>query len=99
MPRIQSAIKRVRTSKKKWLHNLAYKTSIKTLVKKVLEKIESKDLEGAQVAKNNAFSLIDKATCKGIIHRNNAARKKSRIIKWLKNLEPKSKTTKIKSRS
>ena len=89
MPRLKSAIKRVKTSERNRLHNLFYKTQIKTILKKVSALVGKKDTKSAQTTANEAFALIDQATSKNVIHKNNAAKKKSRISKWLKTLEPK----------
>lgn len=89
MPRLKSAIKRVKISERNSLRNISYKTEVKTLIKKVKDLIAKKDTKQAILATNEAFSLIDKATCKGIIHKNNAARKKAKISKWLKTFETK----------
>ena len=86
MPRLKSAIKRVKTSERNRLSNLIYKTQIKTLTKKVLSFVEKQDAQSATKAANEAFALIDRTATKKIIHLNNAARKKSRISKWLKKL-------------
>ena len=88
MPRLKSAIKRVKTSERSRLNNLVYKTQIKTITKKVLDLIEKKDETSAAKAANEAFALIDRAATRKVIHLNNAARKKSRISKWLKKLAP-----------
>ena len=88
MPRLKSAIKRVKTSEKSRLNNLVYKTQIKTLTKKVLDSVEKKDEKSAAIAANEAFAVIDRAATRKVIHLNNAARKKSRISRWLKNLAP-----------
>lgn len=88
MPRLKSAIKRVQTSERNRLHNLSYKTEIKTLIKKVLSLATKKDIKSATAARNEAFALIDRAVAKDIIHLNNAARKKSKIASWIKKLEP-----------
>ena len=92
MPRLKSAIKRVKTSERNRVHNLTYKTQIKTLIKKVFDYVSQKDSKSAIGASNEAFALIDRATTKNILHLNNAARKKSKISKWLKTLESKSRT-------
>lgn len=89
MPRLKSAIKRVQTSERNRLRNLTYKTRIKTLIKKIYEYVSKKDAKLALEASNEAFALIDRASTKKIIHLNNAARKKSRISKWLKAIEAK----------
>lgn len=89
MPRLKSAIKRVKTNERNRLRNLTFKSQVKTAMKKVSE---LKDLKQAKEAANEAFSIIDKAWSKGVLHLNTAGRKKSRISKWLKALEPKSKS-------
>lgn len=88
MPRLKSAIKRVKTSERNRIHNLAYKTKIKTLIKKVFNFVTKKDAKSAFNAANEAFAVIDRASTKNMLHLNNASRKKSRISKWLKSLEP-----------
>ena len=90
MPRLKSAIKRVQTSERNRVRNLTYKTGIKTAVKKVHELVLKKDLKSATSAANEAFALLDRAASKNIIHPNNAARKKSRISKWIKSIGSKS---------
>jgi small subunit ribosomal protein S20 len=71
MPNTPSAKKRLRQDAKKRLRNQAAKTRIKTETRKVLT--------GGDI--KTAFSAIDRASAKGIIHRNAAARKKSRLAK------------------
>ena len=88
MPRLKSAIKRVRTSERNRVHNLSYKTQIRTLIKKVENFATKKDAASAVNAAKEAFAVIDRAASRNIIHINNASRKKSRISKWLKSLEP-----------
>ena len=88
MPRLKSAIKRVRTSERDRQHNLVYKTQIKTFIKKLSELVSKKDATSSVKGANEAFALIDRATSKNILHLNNAARKKSEIHSWLKTLEP-----------
>ena len=97
MPRLKSAIKRVRTSERNRVHNLGYKTQIRTLIKKVQNLVTKKDAASAINAASEAFAVIDRAATRNIIHLNNASRKKSRISKWLKSLEPEE--TKSKSKS
>lgn len=94
MPRLKSAIKRVKTSERNRVHNLSYKTEIKTLIKKVQDLVSKKDSKSAAGTANEAFALIDRATSKKILHMNNASRKKSKISKWLKTLESKSSSSK-----
>ena len=82
MPNIKSAKKRVLISEKKHNNNVAAKSSLKTSVKKarvaVAENADNKD----EVVKS-AIVKIDKSAAKGLIHKNNAARKKSRLTKAL----------------
>lgn len=94
MPRLKSAIKRVRTSERNRVHNLTYRTKIKTLIKKVFNFVSKKDAASAISSANEAFAAIDRAASKNIIHLNNAARKKSKISMWLKILG----STKAKSK-
>ena len=72
MPNLPSAKKRLRQTAKKTLRNQIAKTRIKTELKKALSGQE-----------NLAVSVIDRAAAKGIIHKNAAARKKSRLAKRL----------------
>ncbi|KAF2956798.1 30S ribosomal protein S20 [Marinitoga sp. 38H-ov] len=85
MPNIKSAKKRVRQTAKRRLRNKSYKTRVKNSIKKVLVAIESKEeKETINELLRNAFSVIDKAAKKGVIHKNNADRKKSRLTKRVK---------------
>lgn len=80
MPNIKSAQKRVDITERNKLRNIAIKTSVKTAVKKVYEAIkENAAAEQIQETVNKAYSLIDKAVTKGVLHKNTAARKKSRL--------------------
>ncbi len=76
-----SALKRVRQSEKRRLRNQSWKTRIKTYVKKVEEAIAAKDGEAARKALREAIIVISKSSSKGIIHRNTASRKISRLAK------------------
>lgn len=81
MPNIKSAEKRVDIAERNRLRNIAVKTSVKNAVKKVYDAIKAAaGEEKIQAAVNNAYSLIDKAVSKGVLHKNTAARKKSRIV-------------------
>lgn len=86
MANIKSSKKRILTAERNAARNVAFKSSIKTAMKKVLElgkEGESKDL---QAALSKVFQLCDKAVGKGILHKNTAARKKSRLVIALKKL-------------
>ncbi len=79
MANIKSAKKRVLTSEKNRVRNVAWKSSIKTAVKKVLELAAAKDNKTLAQAMSKVYQLCDKAVGKGILHKNTAARKKSRL--------------------
>ncbi|MBQ1327357.1 MAG: 30S ribosomal protein S20 [Lachnospiraceae bacterium] len=81
MANIKSAKKRILVSKKKEMRNKAVKTELKTLVKKVDAAIAEGNKEAAATALLAATSKIDKAAKKGILHKNTAARKISRLNK------------------
>ncbi len=76
-----SALKRVRQADKRALRNRAWKSRIKTIVKKIDTAVGTKDTETAQSALKEAIKVISKASSKGIIHRNTASRKISRLTK------------------
>ena len=78
MPNIKSAKKRVLITKKETVLNNDVKASMKTAIKKV-EKAQTK--EEAQIKLNEAIKRIDKACASGLIHKNKAAREKSRLTK------------------
>ena len=79
MANIKSAKKRILVAEKNRVQNVAMKTSIKTALKKVLELAAAKNQDELKVALSKAYQLCDKAVSKGIIHKNTAARKKSRL--------------------
>lgn len=79
MPNIKSAKKRVEIIRKRTLRNAALKSSLKTSIKRFEEALASGDLNEAKVRLVKAIRTIDKAVTKGVIHKNNAARKKSRL--------------------
>jgi small subunit ribosomal protein S20 len=77
----KSAEKRIRANERKHLRNQMYRSRVKTLVKKAEEVIFSG--QPSEAAIREAMSTLDKAAVKGIIHKNNAARRKSRLAKKL----------------
>lgn len=81
MPNIKSAIKRVATSEERNAANSATKSTMRTAVKKVEAAIESNDGAAAKESFVLAAKKLDKAATKGLIHKNAAARKKSRLAK------------------
>ena len=78
MPNIKSAKKRVRITAKKTLRNKILKSNLKTALKRAFAE------ESSMESKKRAIELVDKAVTKGILHKNNAARKKSAIAKMMK---------------
>ena len=84
----QSVIKRQRQSLKRHIRNKSVIGSIKTLVKKIHTAIASKNLSEAQRLLPLTISTIDKAAVKGIIHRNTAARKVSRLTRHVQKPKP-----------
>ncbi|WP_019536079.1 30S ribosomal protein S20 [Paenibacillus ginsengihumi] len=86
MPNIKSAIKRVKTSEKRRLRNASQKSALRTAVKAFETAAAGTDLEKAKAALVAASKKLDKAASKGLIHKNAAARKKSRLAKKLNKL-------------
>ena len=83
MPNIKSAQKRVRVSERKRLRNKPVRTLCKSNITKAERLIFMGDVKAAQEAVAVAITSLDKAAEKGIIHPNNAARRKSRLVKKL----------------
>lgn len=81
MAHSRSAMKRIRSSERRRQRNQAARTRVKTLIRKAFRTIEDGDLAQAQLAVGDAISALDKAAEKGILHKNNAARRKSRLMK------------------
>jgi small subunit ribosomal protein S20 len=76
----ESAKKRMRQVDKRTERNRMYKASARTYIKKVRRLIDEGKLDEAEVAAQNAYSTLDKAARKNIIHPGNAARRKGRIM-------------------
>ena len=77
MPNIKSSKKDVISSKIAYEKNKANKSALKTVLKKFEAAVESGDKAAAQAAFTTAVKAVDKAVTKGLLHKNNAARKKS----------------------
>ncbi|NLP16145.1 MAG: 30S ribosomal protein S20 [Clostridiales bacterium] len=86
MANIKSAKKRILVNAKKAERNKAIKSKVKTMIKKVEAAILAEDKELAKANLTIAISEIDKACSKGVIHKNTAARKVSRLTKKVNNL-------------
>ncbi|MEO0406020.1 MAG: 30S ribosomal protein S20 [Cyanobacteria bacterium P01_A01_bin.135] len=93
MPNIKSAIKRVQITERNRLRNKSYRSAVRTLIKRYFSAVEAYKaepsataLEDVQTRMSAAYSKIDKAVKKGVIHPNNGARKKSQLAAALKAL-------------
>ena len=82
MPNIKSAMKRVEITKTKTLKNTIKKSSLKTAIKKCKEAIATKNASASSVLSATA-KTIDRAAAKNILHKNTAARRKSKLAKAL----------------
>ena len=81
MANIKSAKKRILVTETRTARNKAIRSEVKTSIKKVEAAVAAKDKAAAQVALANATSVIESACSKGVYHKNNAARKVSRLSK------------------
>jgi small subunit ribosomal protein S20 len=91
MANIKSAVKRVKIAERNRLYNKSYKSAVKTLMKKYFAAVDQyaaapspESMQEVQQRMSEAYSKIDKAVKKGVLHRNNGARKKSRLARTLK---------------
>ena len=83
MPNIKSAMKRVKVIEKKTMRNNIIKSGYRTAVKKFEQALESGNVEEAKALFSEATKKIDQACTKGVLVKNTAARKKSRLAKKL----------------
>jgi small subunit ribosomal protein S20 len=83
---IKSAKKRAITSEKRRQHNASRRSMMRTFFKRVVAEIEAGNKEGAQEAFAKVVPVLDRYATKGLIHKNKAARQKSRIIAKIKAL-------------
>jgi small subunit ribosomal protein S20 len=79
MPRRRSSIKRKRADKKRHLYNLRVKNQIRNIIKKLKSSLAEKNFAQAKSQLDKAFSGLDKAAKKKVIHKNLASRRKSRL--------------------
>lgn len=86
MANIKSAKKRILVTETKTARNKSIKSAVKTAIKKVEVAVEAKNKDEAQAALTAAISTITKAANKGVYHKNNAARKVSRLTKLVNEL-------------
>jgi small subunit ribosomal protein S20 len=83
---IKSQIKRNRQNEKRRLRNKSVKSSLKTAIRKFHQAAETGDSESATTLMRDASRKLDKAVSKGVIHKNQAANRKSAIAKRLQTL-------------
>ena len=83
MANIKSQIKRNKQNEKRRLRNRMYRGSTRAAVRDARSAIEAGNTDESRTAVLDAISALDKAAAKGVIHKNNAARRKSRLMKRL----------------
>lgn len=83
----KSALKRVRSSERKRQRNRLVRSRVRTEVKKARQSIEAGSVAEAREATLEAVRQLDKAVSKGVMHANSAARRKSRLMKRLAEIE------------
>src|SRR5262245_3589893 len=83
MANIKSAMKRIRTNEKRRVRNAAVRSSVRGAVKGARTAIEGGQAAQARDTLHRTIQLLDKAVTKGVIHRNAAARRKSRLTRQL----------------
>lgn len=93
MANIKSAKKRIEIAERNRLHNKSYKSAVKTLMKSYLEAVEAykanptpEALEAVNVKQSLAYSKIDRAVKRGVIHGNTGSRRKSKLANALKKI-------------
>ncbi len=91
MPRIKSAIKRVEVAERNRNRNKSWKSAVRTARNAVEESLNTADKAGAGANLSRLYRVIDQAVVKGILHRNSAARKKSRLANLVLKLSASSK--------
>ena len=83
MANIKSAIKRIRSSRRRAAYNQITRSTARSYVKRARQLIEAGSLDEAQEVTMLALKALDRAAQKGVIHRNNVARRKSRLMQQL----------------
>ena len=81
MANIKSQIKRVKTNEKRRMRNKSVRSSVRTAVRKFREAVEAGDNENAASLQRAAARALDKVASKGVIHKNQAANRKSAMAK------------------
>ena len=86
MANIQSAKKRARQAEVRNMRNASQRSMLRSSIRKVLKAIEAKDKVGAETAYKAAAPVLDRYASRGLIHKNKAARHKSRLAAHIKAL-------------
>jgi small subunit ribosomal protein S20 len=89
MANIKSAIKRIRQSERRRIRNAGVRSNVRTVVKGTRAALESGSKDEARAALARTVQVLDKAVTKGILHKNTASRKKSRLARQLNALAAK----------
>lgn len=89
MANIKSQIKRNRQNEKRRVRNRVYRGEARTYIRRARVFIENGEIDEARATTKQAIMALDKAAVKGVIHKNNASRRKSRLMKQLAALEKK----------
>ncbi len=86
MPNIKSAVKRVEVTRKRTLRNTRIKSALRTTIRNYEEALKSDNPAEAGLKLRDAVRTLDKAVTKGVIHKNAASRKKSRLTRKFKKM-------------
>ena len=86
MANSKSALKRIRVAERRRARNKPFKSAAKTYVKRAEGSIASGEQDAAALAVSSAVAMLDRVASKGVIHKNNAARRKSRLMAKLNKL-------------
>lgn len=83
----KSAWKRIRQNEKRRIHNRHFRARVRTYLKRARNSLESNDVETAREETRRAIRELDMSARRGVLHKRNAARRKSRLMKQLAQLE------------
>ena len=86
MPNIKSSVRSVKTDAERRARNFPIKSAVRTISRKTIDAVNAGNADEANTFLTEAYSTIDKAAAKGVIHKNAAARKKSRLARKIKGL-------------
>jgi small subunit ribosomal protein S20 len=81
MPNIKQQEKRVRIASRQRLENLRYRSTVKTLTRRLQAAVDDGDVETVAAAHRNLVRMIDKAAARGALHKNTAARRKAQAAR------------------